>query len=497
MRRGDCGAAGAASRPDGMLRASNVKLRDLWVGLAATLFSAIAIAVVRIHGGDPQEVAWRIGMLIPIAAVSLLSLVGSAYLSNPRRSAIPWFWGVIAAGGIANFLLPYALPTPGFNPVTMKLNGFFGKFLPLQLPTGSDFLNGVYLPARAFSSSASAYPPFTLIIGKPFTLLGFSSAYLVQVGVLVALGIASAALSAVLAMKVVHGPDSDDSPRISRAQVAILMCAWLLSSYGFVFEVERGNIDLYALFFSLLAVWALTRKHDNVWLPAVLLAVAINIKLYPAILVVLLFWRYRWRAVVPVLVSNAVLLLVAGPTNAWSFFKNLTALGGAPSLWAWVGNHSAASFTQGLALRFPGMPVTAVGLIALLVPLCLWAVTMFVLFRRKFSASGAVLAAAASVPVMGALPSVSHDYKLVLLVFPMTLIVVAVLAMRRMAFSRWVALLGLAGIELVMLDRSPLVSAPAFLANKYPLLVLVQLTILVLLYLRRDRASVDRAANSA
>ena len=44
-----------------------------------------------------------------------------------------------------------------------------------------------------------------------------------------------------------------------------------------------------------------------------------NIKAYPAVLAVVLLWRYRWRAVVPLLVTNAVLFLSAGTTNVRRF----------------------------------------------------------------------------------------------------------------------------------------------------------------------------------
>ena len=98
----------------------------------------------------------------------------------------------------------------------------------------------------------------------------------------------------------------------------------MITSYGFMYELQRGNVNLFALFFSLLAVWLMLRLPSSPWWPAIVLAVAINLKLYPAILLVLLFWRYRLRAVVPVVVTNVVLLLVAGPANLWRFLAWLT-----------------------------------------------------------------------------------------------------------------------------------------------------------------------------
>ena len=99
-----------------------------------------------------------------------------------------------------------------------------------------------------------------------------------------------------------------------------------MTSYGFMYEVERGNIDLYALFFALLSVWLMLRLPRSPWWPAIVLAVSINLKLYPGVLLVLLFWRYRWRALLPAVVANAVLLLIAGPGNVRNTVNALTGI---------------------------------------------------------------------------------------------------------------------------------------------------------------------------
>ena len=93
-------------------------------------------------------------------------------------------------------------------------------------------------------------------------------------------------------------------------QIGVVAGVWLMTSYGFMYEVERGNIDLYALFFALLSVWLMLRLPRSPWWPAIALAISINLKLYPGVLLVLLLWRYRLKAVIPAIVTNVVLLLV-------------------------------------------------------------------------------------------------------------------------------------------------------------------------------------------
>ena len=146
----------------------------------------------------------------------------------------------------------------------------WGLLLPLATPTGVDFRDGLYQPALDFSTAHSGWPPLTLLLGRPFTLFSFSTGYAIQVVVLVALALAAIALSAVLARRALGTSDDAagrDPPvasrlfgrRVTAAQIAVVAGLWLLTSYGFMYEIERGNIDLYALFFALLAVWLMLK----------------------------------------------------------------------------------------------------------------------------------------------------------------------------------------------------------------------------------------------
>ena len=182
----------------------------------------------------------------------------------------------------------------------------WGILIPRIHPVGVDFRDGLYHPAAIFSTAHSGWPPLTLLVGKPFTLVSLSTGYAIQAGILVACALARDRLSAMLAMKVAGAPRPESRAGASlpgavreRALdtplLALVMGLWLFTSYGFMYEVERGNIDLYALVLSLLAVWAMLRGALRL-AARPLLACAIGLKLYPAILLVVLLWRYRRRA---------------------------------------------------------------------------------------------------------------------------------------------------------------------------------------------------------
>ena len=268
-----------------------------------------------------------------------------------------------------------------------------------------------------------------------------------------------------------------------------------MTSYGFMYEVERGNIDLYALFFSLLSVWLMLRLPRSAWWPAIVLAVAINLKFYPGVLLVVLFWRYRWRAVVPAVVANAVLLLITGPGNVRNTVTALTAIqSDQRSLW-WS-NHSAAALANVLRQMTSWAPPW-IYVPLLLVPLALWALTLLLLVRRGWSDRRGVLAAAACVPVMGVVPAISHDYKLVLYVFPLAVLAAVIATMRRRDLAVWSLLFGLLALALMLLSRSSLVIAPALLASKYALVVLVQVLLLYVVWQTEQGAAAPTPAVEA
>ena len=427
--------------------------RGAWLGVLVGAVGWLLTALVLVRGGGYLVVVPHLWFVLPLAVVGTLTALVAFGVERTSLNAVLWLAVIVAAGVAWNFLVYWFR----FG------NATWGLLLPLAKPTGIDFRDGLYDPAAAFSTVHSGWPPLTLLLGRPFTLLGFSTGYAVQVGILVALAVAAAILSAKLAMKAACDPDlSGQGRRIDATQLALVLGFWLLTSYGFMYEVERGNIDLYALFFALLSVWLMLRLPRSAWWPAIVLAVAINLKLYPGVLLVILFWRYRWRAVVPTVVANVALLLITGPGNVRNTVTALTAIQ-SDQRFLWWGNHSAPALANVLR-HVTGWAPSWIYLPLLLVPLALWALTLLLLVRRGWSDRRAVLAAAACVPVMGVVPAISHDYKLVLF--------------------------GLLAMAMMLLSRSSLVIAPSLLASKYALLVLLQLLLLYVVWQTEEGVAV-------
>jgi hypothetical protein len=458
-----------------------MKDRGAWLGVVVGAFGWLLTALVLVRGGGYFVIVPHLAFVLPLAVVGTVTALVAFGVGRTRFNAVLWLAVIVAAGVACNFLVYWFR----FGSDTWSL------LLPLAKPTGFDFRTGLYDSAVTFSTAYDGWPPLTLLVGWPFTLLDVSTAYAVQVAILVVLAVAATVLSAKLAMKAACDPDlSGQGRRIDAGQLALVFGFWLMTSYGFMYEVERGNIDLYALCFALLSVWLMVRLPRSAWWPAIVLAVAINLKFYPGVLLVLLFWRYRWRAVVPALVANVVLLLITGPGNVRN---TVTALSNSESTThaLWWGNHSAAALARVLQ-QVTGWAPSWIHVPLLLVPLALWALTLALLMRRGWSDRRAVLAAAACVPVMGVVPAISHDYKLVLYVFPLAVLAAVITTMSRRGLALWSVLFGLLCLAMLFLSRSTLVIAPSLVASKYALLTLLQLLLLYVAW-QTDGASVESA----
>ncbi len=441
--------------------------RGAWLGVVVGAFGWLMTALVLFRGGGYLVVVPHLSLVLPLAVVGTVTALAAFGVGRTSLNAVLWLAVVVAAGVAWNFLVYWFR----FGSAT------WGLLLPLAKPTGIDFRDGLYNPAAAFTTAQSGWPPLTLLLGRPFTLLDFTTGYAVQIGILVALAVAAAILSAKLAMKAASDPSlSGQGSRVGATQLALVFGFWLLTSYGFMFEVERGNIDLYALFLGLLSVWLMLRLPRSPWWPAVVLALSINLKLYPGVLLVLLFWRYRWRALLPAVVANALLLLIAGPGNVRNTVDALTGIQ-ASTRALWWGNHSAAAMARVLQIMTTWAP-SWIYIPLLLGPLALWLATMVLLVRRGWSDRAAVLAAAACVPVMGVVPAISHDYKLVWYVFPLAVLAAVIATTSRRDLALWSVLFGLLALAMMLLARSSLVNVPSLMASKYVLIVLVQLLLL-------------------
>jgi hypothetical protein len=364
--------------------------------------------------------------------------------------------------------------------------------IPRMIPVGNDFRVGLYRPAKVLVSGgnlyqifpdgtiSSQYPPFVNLISVPFLLLDENSAYLVQVFLIIAGNLICIALAVLLAKKYILD-------RIKLGESYLLnvshflffaITIYSISSYGFLFSIERGNYDIFALFFTLLSIWVLLKWPKRIWLQIILLSIAVHLKIYPIALFVVLFYKHKWKIIFPSIVINLVLLFILGFQNAIGFlniiFFNNTSL---RSLW--VGNHSGYSFAYQLGLWSPMVAnhLPLVQGIFTLIPILIWALAVFQIVRKKCTDERILSLTVITLPLMNLIPTISHDYKLALL-SPFVIILLAIVLDRIVHSPDWIEYLqlGFVLIALLMIGRSYKLFSSEFyiFENKYLVVLFIE-----------------------
>jgi hypothetical protein len=168
---------------------------------------------------------------------------------------------------------------------------------------------------------------------------------------------------------------------------------------------------------------------------------------------VLVVWRFRWRSVLPIVASLLVLAFVAGPANLQTFVTYMrTAVAGAAG--SWVGNSSAQSFSWFVDALGPWyLPHLPAGVLVA-VPAALFLLTAGPLWRRRDGEATALMACA-TFPPMFLIPTISHDYKTVILAGPILLLLAILLrSMKLRSAEPWWMLLALTA-TLFFIARAP------------------------------------------
>jgi hypothetical protein len=267
-----------------------------------------------------------------------------------------------------------------------------------------------------------------------------------------------------------------------------LLSFWLVTSYGFLFSIERGNFDIYTGLAAITGLWMMVRRPSSVWLQVLCFSIAAHLKVYPAILFVLVVWKHGWKSLLPLGVVNLVLLLSLGPANVVNFVRSVTGAVEAPYIW--VGNHSAAAFG---ALVNNYLGERGLGWVPpwlfYLLPIGLWIFGCLLLVRRGYSNAGAIWLYALSVPMMNLMPATSHDYKLVLLAAPLALSLLFV-TWEFAASGRLVRLLQIVAVgALAAMLALAYTRLPTVLEDKYPFILALQ-AVIVWIFVTRPARSV-------
>ena len=253
----------------------------------------------------------------------------------------------VIAWVVLGFLIIYILffVGPMFLNSTLRME-YFRWYVPDRYPIGNDLIIILELMKGWFSTGQSPYPlqfypPFTYMFFAPlllfdnypvlykfFTLCTILSYYL---------------LAFILPVKIAD-----------KKKLALILLFFItgLTSYGFQFELERGQ---YNVFTFLLCLWAIYifHYHPKYRIIAYLLfSLSVQLKLYPAIFIVMLIDNWKsWKSILlrfaGLALFNLLLLLIMGYRIFLDFLNSVSNQIAAPG-WTWIGNHSIKAFVFNL-----------------------------------------------------------------------------------------------------------------------------------------------------
>jgi hypothetical protein len=323
---------------------------------------------------------------------------------------------------LAGFLITYML----FFICPVFLNSAhlmqYYSAVPRETPIGIDLQGAISHCEELFIAKTSPYtgsslfPPLTYIIFGPFLAVDLSTGYLIITIISIICYIFITFLFPFLANR--------------KPVTPLLMLIFIsgVSSYGFQFEVERGQFNVISMFLSLSAVLIYHNYHKFRYLAYCLFSIGVQFKIYPAIFIFMFIRDWRdWKGNIKRFLGlgafNFALLFVLGPKIFVDFVTRVKAHMIDPFIW--IGNSSIKSFTTlAASTRSPWWAKEDSGLAQFLllafVIVCIFLIIIQAYRQNQNGINPYLLLACTIVAIV--IPSESHDYKLSILIAPVALL---------------------------------------------------------------------------
>jgi Glycosyltransferase family 87 len=323
---------------------------------------------------------------------------------------------------LAGFLITYML----FFICPVFLNSAhlmqYYAVVPRETPIGIDFKQALIHCEELFIAKTSPYtgsslfPPLTYIIFGPFLAVDLPTGYLIITIISIICYIFITFLFPFLA---------------NRKPVTPLLMLIFISgmfSYGFQFEVERGQFNVISMFLSLSAVLIYHNYHRFRYLAYCLFSIGVQFKIYPAIFIFMFVrdwkdWKNNIKRFLGLGAFNLALLFALGPRIFVDFVMRVKIHMIEPFIW--IGNSSIKSFTTlAASTKFSWWAKEDSGLAQFLlfafVTVCIFLIIIQA-YRQNQNGINPYLLLACTIGAV-VIPSESHDYKLSILVAPVALL---------------------------------------------------------------------------
>ncbi len=363
-----------------------------------------------------------------------------------------------------------------FNP---SLDMQFNKYIPVMSPIGNDFRDiGTASSAWIHTGNPPVilYPSLTLIFFTPFTLLNYEVGYKILVAIII---VCYLFITFAIPQWITKSKDISD--------FAMLIFITGIISYGFQFELERGQWNIIAFAFTMGAIYLFHNQPKHRWLSYLLFTISIQLKLYPAIFIFCFIedwsdWKGNIKRIVGLGVINILALFILG---LGPILNTIAALTGISSSHTGSNiNLSITSFTLYILSSSSGiLPRKRVFLWLLAnnwIPqllLCAFFIICFLIILRQTykKSSGGFNPYIFLACSIGAciIPSISFDYKLSILPASIAISIPAILLSRKDKNGFWIKSLAFVFSIAYSSTLYSYTIKPAILQNNLPALLVI------------------------
>lgn len=252
-------------------------------------------------------------------------------------------------------------------------------------------------------------------------------------------------------------------------------------SYGLQFELETGQFYTITMMLTVAAIFIFHKFPSYRIFAYILFSIAIQLKLFPAIFVVMFVDDWRdWQGIIKrfaVLgIANIALLFLLGYSYFALFFSHIIESGATDEL---MYNHSIYAFVANLT--------SAPGWLELFLYLYFFVCFFIILGKSYFQNEKGINASLLMACLIGGLmlPAISHDYNLPLLAAPFVLVMSA----QDVREAWWAKILSIVLITSASFAYSatlfPSNARPVLLANSFPFLFVILTVVVALGFLQK------------
>ena len=331
----------------------------------------------------------------------------------------PIFWVVITF--LALYLFFFVSPM-FFSKIKIQ---YFYKYIPdawttrlgFDIETTVTYINDWLTKGISpYSSGIVPYTPLTLALFTPFIILGYPG-YFKLLSLITLFSYILAIF--VIPLYVLKKKDWG---------TLLLLGIIGLFSYGLQFEIERGQFNMIAFALCLFAIYIFHYQHKFRYFAYLLFSIALQLKLYPAIFIIMLIrdwrdWKNNLRRILGLGIFNFLLLFVLGYQIFLDFMRQITdrQMSFQSSRYE---DLSISGFTYYLSEGGLGIPAQYANLIGTLILALFGIILIAIIVHQYKNRTNEFNPYLLMVCTIGALmiPTASFDYKLPILVAPMILL---------------------------------------------------------------------------